>query len=92
MPQVKCTRCRIRLHRAKSGADPTGGLCPECGALLEPAASASEVLGVRKALPIIADPVDETPADGQQWLADHVVSVAVTLPRSDTPSGSGGAP
>ena len=51
MPHFKCVPCRIRLRCVASSADPIGVLCPECGTLLEPVRSVSEVVGFRSITP-----------------------------------------
>ncbi|MEA2351000.1 MAG: hypothetical protein QOG86_1941 [Thermoleophilaceae bacterium] len=61
MPHFKCVACRTRLHVSAGSDDSVGDLCPECGTLLEPVRSLTEVVGFRAI----------TPRSGGGPLADH---------------------
>jgi hypothetical protein len=52
MPHYKCATCRIRLHVSGIPADQVQELCPDCGALLEPAATLTELMGYRALEPV----------------------------------------
>ena len=43
--QLGCDSCRIRLPASSPEVDLLGGMCPLCGAPLEPAARVADVLG-----------------------------------------------
>ena len=47
MPHFKCISCRTRLYSRTNPPDQVGDLCPDCGSLLEPADSLSELVGFR---------------------------------------------
>jgi hypothetical protein len=53
MPHFKCVGCKTRLYSAARLDDlvGVGDLCPECGALLEPAGELAEVVGFRAIKP-----------------------------------------
>jgi hypothetical protein len=71
MPYSKCVACRTRLYSAVVPADRIGDLCPECGGLLEPVGSPSEVVGFRKI----------TRRD--EVVDDFPIAQAAALPRPD---------
>jgi hypothetical protein len=47
VPHFKCEACRGRLYGASDLIELVGGLCPDCGGLLEPAGELSELIGFR---------------------------------------------
>jgi len=47
MPHYKCTACKTRFYSAASAGSVLDDLCPECGALLEPVAKLTEIVGFR---------------------------------------------
>ncbi len=52
MPHFKCVPCKTRIHGPADFADEAvGGLCPGCGALLEPVGELSEIVGFRAIRP-----------------------------------------
>ena len=71
MPHFKCVACKTRLYSAASPPDPVGDLCPECGSLLEPVASVSELVGFRSIRSRDGESAAEAPGTHQQ-IADRV--------------------
>ena len=62
MPHFKCAACRTRLQSTSALSDLARDLCPECGALLTPAAGPGELVGFRAITPV--DDVQEEPGAG----------------------------
>lgn len=73
MPHSKCVACKTRLHSRGAPPSLVGELCPECGGLLEPVSSLSEVVGFRH-ITRRADPPDER---------GGAIAQSAALPRPD---------
>jgi hypothetical protein len=56
MPHFKCVACKTRLYNAAGPPDLVGDLCPECGSLLEPVGTLSELVGFRSIRSRDSDP------------------------------------
>jgi hypothetical protein len=79
LPHYKCATCRTRLRVFGAVDDRVGDLCPGCGALLQPVADLSEIVGFRSI--VRSDDATETIRSHHQALAEQVAQhVAAARP------------